>query len=179
MDKIYQPELLTDKSRLQEIYEFRVTAYENSSYNQIVNSTLFPNGWFDEVDDFSYHWYLCNEKNDIIATARLTYFENIEQLKSIGLDLQNFQLPIMRPFGFISRLVVDKSYRGKGVSKLFDELRIQKLRENRVEFAIAEVRQERISTLYKFGFKTIGEIVFLSNPKGQSEVLTLMLWENK
>jgi len=176
-DKLFQPELLTDKSRLQEIYDLRVAAYEDSQYKEIVNHKLFPSGWTDEVDDHSYHWILTNDNNKICAAARLTYFDSIEQLKNFGLDLTKFNINCSKPFGFFSRLVIDNFFRGKGISKMFDNARLLKLKEDNIETALVEVRQERIKTLHNFNFKIIGEIEFQSKPNAQSEILTLMFWK--
>ena len=39
---------LTDKSRLQEVYDLRVMAYEHSPKSVFVNRQIFPNGLFDD-----------------------------------------------------------------------------------------------------------------------------------
>jgi GNAT superfamily N-acetyltransferase len=169
--------LLLDKSRIQEIYDFRVSAWENSPSEKTVNKTLFPNGWYDKADDASLIWYLADNRNKIIGTARLTYFHHIHEIKNIGLDIKKFNLPLERPFALLSRLAIDKSIRGKGISSLFDELRIEKLKTDKVKFALVEVIQERVKSLKKFGFVPIGKIKFKPNLMGQEELLTLMLLE--
>jgi hypothetical protein len=45
------PIILTDKSRLQEIYNLRVLSYEHSHKAEFVNRQIFPNGWKDDLDE--------------------------------------------------------------------------------------------------------------------------------
>jgi len=48
---VSKPIILTDKSRLQEIYDLRVEAYEKSPKSKYVNKEIFPKGWVDHLDD--------------------------------------------------------------------------------------------------------------------------------
>ncbi|BDS13435.1 GNAT family N-acetyltransferase [Aureispira anguillae] len=170
--------LLTNKSRFQEIYDFRVQAWENSPAKETVNKTLFPNGWSDSADNYSFIWYKANDLGQVIATARLTYFNKIEDAIDVGLNLENFELPPERPFGFFSRLAIDKSFRGKGLSKCFDEIRINKLKNDNIKFALVEVITQRVKGLESLGFKVIGTVNFKPNSKGQEEILNLMIYIN-
>jgi len=170
---------ITDTSRLPEIFDFRVKAYENSAYSKIVNRTLFPDGWSDEADQFSFHWILTNVEDVIVASARLTYFETVEQLASIDIDISQFNLSVSKPFALISRLVVDKTLRNHGISKLFDTVRIDKMKKDNIPMCFAEARQERIKSLENLDFGIVGSINFRANPDGAGESLTLMVWKNK
>lgn len=170
--------LLTNKSQLQEIYDFRVHAWENSPAKGTVNKTLFPNGWSDSIDESSLIWYKTNPLQQIIATARLTYFDTIQDTTDIGIDLQKFQLPTERPFGFLSRLAIDKSSRGKGLSKHFDKIRIHQLKKDNIKFALIEVINQRVKGLKTLGFKVIGTVNFKPSDQGQEETLNLMIYIN-
>src|SRR5690349_11002908 len=64
---ILSTELLTDPARLQEIYDLRLDVWEHSGNNQFVNRQLFPNGWFDELDETAFHWVTFNDENKIVA----------------------------------------------------------------------------------------------------------------
>lgn len=177
MNKIYKPELLTDKTRLQEIYDLRVTAYENSANSNIVNRRIFPNGWFDNFDLSSFHWII--EKNSkIVASARLTYFNNINDLRLIGIDISGFEIEIKYPFGLISRLVIEKSLRGQGLAKQFDTCRINQMKKDQVSLCFAEAREERIKQLNGSGFINIGKLQFNASFMGDTEMLNLMIWKN-
>lgn len=170
--------LITDKSQLQEIYDFRVHAWENSPAKGTVNKTLFPNGWSDNVDEFSLIWYKTNHLQQIIATARLTYFDTIQDVTNIGIDLQNFQLPAEGPFGFLSRLAIDESSRGKGISRHFDTVRINQLKKDNIKFALVEVINQRVKGLEALGFKIIGTVNFKPSAQGKGETLNLMIYIN-
>jgi hypothetical protein len=170
--------LLTNKSQLQEIYDFRVHAWENSPAKGTVNKTLFPNGWSDSVDEFSLIWYKTNHLQQIIATARLTYFHSIQDATDIGIDLQKFELPSERPFGFLSRLAIDKSSRRKGLSRHFDTVRINQLKKDNIKFALVEVINQRVKGLEALGFQVIGTVNFKPSVQGQEETLNLMMYEN-
>lgn len=69
-----EPKLLTEKSRLKEIYKLRVSSWEFSDKSRIINRQLFPEGWHDELDMDANHWIITNEQDEIIASARL-YFQ--------------------------------------------------------------------------------------------------------
>jgi len=170
--------LLTNKSQLQEIYDFRVHAWENSPAKKIVNKTLFPDGWSDSVDEFSLIWYQTNHLQQIIATARLTYFDTIQDATNIGIDLQKFQLPAERPFGFLSRLAIDESYRKKGLPNNFDTVRINQLKKDNIKFALVEVINQRVKGLEALGFKIIGAVNFKPSAQGKGEILNLMIYIN-
>jgi hypothetical protein len=60
-------QLLIDKSRLQEIYDLRVDVWARSDKNEFVNRDLFPNGWYDILDDTAKHWVILNTSDKIVA----------------------------------------------------------------------------------------------------------------
>jgi len=166
--------LLRDQSRLREIYDLRVRAWENSPSKNMINKTLFPNGWFDSADKDSLIWYLANNQNEFIATARLSYLENLNQLLDIGIDTKNLSIPINEPFGLLSRLAIEKNYRGKGIAQSFDEIRIEKLKEDGLKYALVRVNDKRVPKLEELGFKHISKVKFQPSPLGQKELLNLM-----
>lgn len=170
-------ERVTDPSRLPEIFQFRAFAWENSPSKETVNTQLFPNGWSDGADKDSLIWYLTDDWNKIVATARLTYFDHPEQTQMIGVDLKDCSLPVTRPFGFFSRLAIHKSHRGQGIAKMFDQLRIDQLKEDGIQFAVIEVNQKRIKPLEKLGFRVLNHVQFNPSPNGDVETLTLMIIE--
>ncbi|MCP4443251.1 MAG: GNAT family N-acetyltransferase [Aureispira sp.] len=170
----YEIKLLQDKSKLQEIYDLRVHAWENSPSKKTINKSLFPKGWFDEADKDSFIWYLSNEENKIIATARLTYLNNLSQLKKLGVVFHDIKIPEERPFGFFSRLVIHKNFRGKGIAKLFDLVRLEKLKKDNIRLGLIEVNNKRVAPLSKLGFIKIGFVKFKPASIGEEEVLNLM-----
>ena len=72
-------ELLTDTWRLHEIYDLRLNAWEHTGKNEFVNRQLYPNGWYDPLDESAFHWVVINDQNKIIASARLNLFYSFEE----------------------------------------------------------------------------------------------------
>lgn len=162
------PTLLIDKSRLQEIYDLRVTAYENSPKSVYVNREIFPNGWFDNLDtrDETLHWIV--EDNDkIIASARLALLDNI---KDTNEDFDKFELPNERPFAYWSRLVVHPNYRKRNVVNMLDKVRFDFINTNQnIAFSVCCASDDRSKILTDIGFKYLGDFMF--NWNGRSEQL--------
>lgn len=79
-----KPSLLTDKSRLQEIYDLRVTAYENSPKAIYVNKESFPNGWYDELDDRdeTFH-FVIEDKKRLLQQQDLQLLMTYGKLKTL------------------------------------------------------------------------------------------------
>ena len=160
------PTLLTDKTRLQEIYDLRVTAYENSPKSIHVNRKLFPNGWFDTLDprDETLHWII-EEDSKIIASARLAICNNI---KDTNEEFDRFELPKERPFAYWSRLVVHPNYRSKGAMIMLDNVRKNYLLNNpKIKFALSCATEERLKVMLRLDFKYLGD--FMYNWEGRSE----------
>ena len=53
-----EPILLTDKTRLKEIYQLRVLAWEHSDYSKYINRQLYPNGLTDHLDNDGFHFIM-------------------------------------------------------------------------------------------------------------------------
>lgn len=168
-----KPELLTDKSRLQEIYDLRVTAYESSPKSIYVNKEIFPNGWFDELDkvDTSLHW-IVEDNNKIIAAARLVILNNI---KDTNEEFDKFELPTERPFAYWSRLVVHPNYRKTNSMLMLDHIRKQYLLDNpKIKFALCCVTEDRSKSLLRLGFKYLGD--FMYNWGGAEQVISAYIF---
>jgi len=71
-----EPALLTDKTRLKEIYQLRVLAWEHSRYSKYINNQLFPDGLTDHLDNDGFHFILQNDKNEIIGCNRFNILHN-------------------------------------------------------------------------------------------------------
>lgn len=178
MDKNYTPELLTDKSRLQEIYDLRVTAYENSPKSIYVNKEIFPQGLFDHLDDRdqTFHW-IVQDGNNIIAAARLAIIDDLKEIKDLDEALDKYEIPKDRPFAYYSRLVVHQDYRKIGLVNILDKVRIDYLHEQKnIKFAIAWATSDRNEALTDFGFKSFGEFNYTwgGGIQGNSQCMFLL-----
>ena len=83
-DNRFKAILLTDLSRLQEIFELRVIAWSDKEGSKI-NSHSHPKGWSDSLDPISLHWVIENENKDHSHDN-----ENLNEL-FCGNDAQNLK----------------------------------------------------------------------------------------
>jgi len=152
------PQLLINTSRLQEIYNLRVQAYENSPKSIYVNKEIFPNGWSDHLDECedTFH-FIIEDNNVIVASCRLALINDINKLTDLDEALEKYKIPLDRPFAYFSRLVVHKDYRKLGIPDSFDNYRINFLKEKtNAKFAIGWATPDRHPSLLKYGFKNLG-----------------------
>ena len=173
--ELYTPELLEDKSSLNEIFRLRVVAWENSHLAKYINSEWYPDGWVEDIDETSYHFVVKVRDAKIIAASRLSiiYDESV-----LGLGLNDVQLPIGRPFAYWSRLVIHPDYRGNGIVKKMDHIRKKFLESTNCNFMIVCADKERVSSLRNQGFEEIGNVTHqynLLSGKDYSSLLIKML----
>lgn len=150
-----EPIILTDKTRLQEVYDLRVDAWENSPESQKVNRQLFPNGWFDVLDEIGLHWVIFNDQNKIIAAARLNIFDNLQEFPYLKF-IKNINIPNTTPFAFYSRLVVAPSYQGNSISTNLDLSILDFCKMKNVTWIIGLSSHRTELMVKKFGFKNFG-----------------------
>ena len=159
MNHFLTPELLLDKARLQEIYNLRVEAYENSPKSKFVNREIFPKGWRDHLDESedTYH-FIVQEENLIVAAGRVAIIDHIEKITDLDEAFAKYKIPDDRPFAYFSRLVVHKDYRKKGIPDSLDNFRINFLKEKtNAKFAIGWATPDRHPSLLKYGFENLGK----------------------
>jgi predicted GNAT family N-acyltransferase len=154
--EVSNPRILDDNRRLEEIYRLRVLAYEHSFKAEYVNRDIFPNGWKDGLDERAIHWIIESGGN-IIASSRLVL---LNDLKETAEDLDEFNLPAGRPFGYFSRLVVHPDFRGNGISKIMDKSRMSYIKDNKVPFTLAFSFADRAVSLIELGFKELGSVSY-------------------
>ena len=156
---------LTDKLRLQEIYNLRVVAWEHSTQKQFVNGHYFPDGWKDHLDEKAIHWII-EEGNKIVASSRICILNDTAEIEE---NFSKFELPLQRPFAFFSRLVVHPKFRNKGITKLMDNARLKFIQDQNINFALAYIEKKggRKDSLLSMGFEELGEFEhqYGQNPK--------------
>ncbi len=185
MNQFSDPFLLTDKSRLQEIYDLRVLAWENSPDKAYLNRAKFPNGYFDHLEDQSMHFISTNTENKIIGAARLTECNSLDQLPYPGIfKFYESKIPKERPFLFYSRLVIHPDFRKTKLRILFDEIRMKIQQDNFVAFGTMTIKPNRREQLFPHGWIEIGNIESIIDnnyplPNGNISLLILNLKEIK
>lgn len=151
------PQILNDKSRLQEIYDLRVFAWENSPSPANINRENYPNGFFDKLDETAIHWVSFDADGKIIASARLAIINDVNELPYPQI-FENVSLPAERPFLFYSRLVIHPEFRKCGLKEKFDLVRLRYQVENKYAFSVATANPNRTKELLKYGWKDCGDI---------------------
>lgn len=157
MKTFAEPQILTDKSRLQEIYDLRVYAWENSPSPANINRENYPNGFFDKLDETAIHWVSFDADGKIIASARLAIINDVNELPYPQI-FENVSLPAERPFLFYSRLVIHPEFRKCGLKEKFDLVRLRYQVENKYAFSVATANPNRTKELLKYGWKDCGDV---------------------
>jgi len=152
-----EPQLLTDKLRLREIYELRVDVWEHSGISEFVTRDFFPNGWFDELDKTALHWIVTNGKNKIIAAARLNIFNSLHDFPYYS-SMKHLSFPGAMPFAFLSRLVIHPDYRQNGLSRKLVSSRMSFCETKKINWFQVFINNKRIINLFeKLKYENIGE----------------------
>lgn len=158
MNQQLRLEILTDKNRLQEIYDLRVVAYEASIHQKHINKTLYPNGWFDHFDpqDNTIHFVVL-DNNTIVAAARLIILDGEITLSGYT----DFDLPNERPFAYWSRMVVHPDYVKLGLGDLLHNVRLKYITDHpAIKFAILSTYEYSRTTFDSMGFRYLGPLDF-------------------
>lgn len=158
---MYQVKELTDLNRLGEIYQLRVNAYEHSDQKPYINSSTFPEGFYDEVDAKSSHFIIENG-DKIIACARLIRLESLSQIPYYNLKPRVLS-PSRSSFWYYSRIAIHPDYRKRGLSSLMDNYIIGQLKgqENHVVI-LAKIKIQHYRNNY--GFQLIETITDYDSP---------------
>lgn len=166
--------LLSDRSRLQEIYDLRVAAWENSGRIGAINRITFPYGWSEEIDKEAFHFVVIAESKKIVASARISLHNNLDELPYPS-AFEKFKLPADRPFAFYSRLVVSPNSGSHFHFKKLDQIRIAFLMENKIQFALATCSDKRLRSMLEIGFKILGKTTIEYAEIGEETALILIL----
>ncbi|MBF9141183.1 lysophospholipid acyltransferase family protein [Hymenobacter properus] len=155
-----EAKLLTEKSRLQEIYDLRVAAYEESPYAKFINREKYPHGYFDELDplDSTYHWIVEDEQNNIIGAVRAAVLTDLAALEE---DVAHLDLPQNVPFAYCGRTAVHPKARGGRVMLQLDHAIRNFIADNSsIKFALCFVIPERANAVVRLGFHSIGFVQY-------------------
>jgi|GEM_PF-650324 len=174
----YAPALVQDRASLDEIYRLRPIAWEYSPDGDIINTTLYPDGWQDSLDEGGIHWAIINDAGQIVSGARLNILHSLEDIFPIS-DHTTQPLFLSDPFAYISRLVVHPNSRNRGLAHMMDRVRIRYAIQASVESIAVLAGDLGVARFSKYGF--IHRLSFLNpaytvNPrKAQSHLMTLEL----
>ena len=102
----------------------------------------------DDHDAHARHWAAFNG-DELVAAARVCIHESQQEIP----DAPVFgQMRLSTPIASINRLVVKKQWRGQGIARQLDILRIQAAREGNAACVVVTTPVDRISSRQKHGF---------------------------
>lgn len=142
---------VTDPGILESVYALRVDAWKGKAE--------IPDGetqWVDDIDPTSKHWAVLYGDR-VVAAARLSIHELITDVP----DPEGYHgvidsLPA--PIGSMNRCVVHQDFRGRGLSKLLDQARIDAARKLGCRsLVVCATDKKRAEALTAEGFKFCGE----------------------
>lgn len=153
----------SDSNELQRIGALRYTVWQEYG----INDKEFPDKvWVDDLDHVGRHWIIENDQKEVIAAARLTFHESMEDSYR---DMQLWKkcghhLPL--PTCDLGRLVVRKDYCGRGLAQSLNEIRIVAAREMGAKSIMVTASDGNARLLTKLGFEKIGQTVEFSDRPG-------------
>ncbi|MFD2941498.1 hypothetical protein [Flavobacterium notoginsengisoli] len=137
----YSISILTDKSRLNEIYKLRVEAWEASLSSNIINHQKYPEGFTDEFDNDSIHLIATYaDSNKIMSACRVTFFDSLNNYPYVGIDKKG-QFPISN-FSLIGRGVRNINFRFKRLQYDFVSLALDICKKNNIQYATGHAYNE-------------------------------------
>lgn len=149
--------ILTDLSRLQEIYDLRLKVWEQTGKCEFVNRKLFPNGWYDELDDTAFHWVTLNNHHEIVASARLNIFFSIDESPYYS-SIRHLPFPKDKPFAFYSRLVVHPDYRSRNLSRHLYQARTAFCKKRGIKWTQVFINNPYVISIFEAeGYEKIGQ----------------------
>jgi len=113
----------------------------------------------DPYDEQARHWFM-SEENRVVAAARLSkhaILDDIPDKNFIPIEtIRNYS----GPFASMNRLVVHPDWRGRGISVLFDKIRMQAAFDMQCHTIIVCTFEKRSLDLINFGFQRVVKFDF-------------------
>jgi predicted GNAT family N-acyltransferase len=150
LKEVYYPE------RMMDIGRFRIQGWKNE--NGIDPAFFSKEYWLDDVDRKAFHWIITQDEQ-IVATARLSLHYGLENVPYAQLLKPEHRPPFEnKRVASINRLVVDPRFRREGLSRLLDQVRIERAKSQKADIIIAFPQFVRLRPLTKKGFTLIEQL---------------------
>ncbi|MEZ2229797.1 MAG: GNAT family N-acetyltransferase [Microcoleus sp.] len=122
-----------------------------------VDPSIAPDGcWLDELDDDTAIYWIIKDGDNIAATARLNIIYSLGNLPHKE-EFSNYDFSKLKmPYSFMSRLVVLKDYRGRGIAHKLDRARILESQAHGAKAILSLPAPYRVSSFLKLGFQNLG-----------------------
>ncbi len=144
---------------MREVFRLRASVWRTLAGD----SQLYGDEWTDEFDALAMHW-VAYVDGSLIAAARMSVHAELEEIPDFHIFGQ-LRLFVERPIASIGRLVVHPEFRGLGISREMDTLRLRAAREMKCQRMTAIASKlsgiNRLHALEKLGFSPVAPLYSL------------------
>jgi len=109
----------------------------------------------DELDHDEAKHFVVFKDDELIAAARLTLHHSLTEMPSAE-DFAPYDLALELPYGYLSRLVVKKSFRNQGLARKLDCMCLHEAKKLGAKAVILTTVPYRLKALSKIGFSYFG-----------------------
>jgi hypothetical protein len=150
------PSVIKEAGLLQQIGRLRIVAWQADG--ELPSFAPQAEGWMDEHDSHGMNWAFLDEGRPI-AAARKGVHTRIGDLPDLP-SLAGYEDLLAPPIAAFTRLVVGPEFRGLGLSKQLDDVRLAAARSSGCRCAVVVTHlSRRVDQLQQCGLKVVGRSV--------------------
>ena len=158
---IWQPdtlEVVYGLSQIEEIERFRYSIYVAEQHKPLPAADHHAKRLPDSDDHAAFHFCMRNSARKLVGYARMHYAEAIPASAIVHLDLGELARNSPRVMGFISKLMVDKSLRGRtnAVRLIMSMIQYGCERFEEAEGAVFHCSSDLVALYTRMGFRPFG-----------------------
>lgn len=159
---VWQPdtlEVLQGLSRIEEIERFRYSIYVAEQHKPLPAADHQAKRLPDADDHSAFHFCVRNSAKELVGYTRMHYAEAIPSAEIAQLELGDLVRHSPKVLGFISKLMVDKSLRGRtnAVRLIMTMIEYGCERFKEAEGAVFHCSSELVPLYRRMGFRPFGE----------------------
>ena len=144
-----------DQTEMAEIGRLRTLVWTGEA--DVNPASLGPEPWIDEIDREACIWTVRDDGQPdcpLAASARLTVHDDPATIPYESAFDRH--LPTPGPYASMNRLVVHPDYRGRGLARLLDCLRLRHAPRIGAAMAVVVASGRRVGALESLGFENLG-----------------------
>jgi GNAT superfamily N-acetyltransferase len=162
---------VTDPAIIRSIGELRIRAWRTE-----ITGHCQVNSWLDKWDETALHWAFFLEGVPV-AAARMSVHSSIEDVPDAESLNGVFSVAPTAPIASFNRLVVAPPFRGNGLSKKLDKVRVETAEELGCRSIVLGTTsgEKRIKQLISLGFEVVGQgEPYLYSPVAKDHTPTIL-----
>lgn len=142
-----------DRALLEKIGRLRVAAWSTFMPGRSIRRAC----WLDEFELRARHWCLFHD-GELVAAARMSVHRRLDEVPDACIYQGVFSTPPEAPLASFNRLVVRPEYRGRGLSRRLDEVRLKAAQTLGCRSVVLETHSGpiRLAQLQELGFHVVG-----------------------